>query len=316
MGRNAQRRRSAKEADRGARQQLGQEPQLNFGRLTRTEVSGDQLKNGRSYDRQLINRGASLGYRVLEKQPFCWMCPRSSGRRAKEHIFPGWLLERLGAADELFEPRHYDLKGTLLSKRGPYPASALLSGEICDACNHGWMSRLETEFERVLLGEPARPWTRGDQQIVAHWFAKTAIVINVSQNYRLLVPKAERHAAELGVPPGFEVFVAKTNGHHTHLDFKQGWNMGGWVTPTDQVESMMALAERCFRCAIRIDDLVGLVLYAPPNKWLEPEDHFISIWPSAGELLAMADLSQVGWTDDYWLRPRGMRAVPGEAASS
>jgi hypothetical protein len=304
MGRNAKRRREATAAARG---KFSRADQTRFEPPVGAKITKKALGRGRSYDRELINRKASLGYRVLEEQPFCWMCRRTTGKRAREHIFAGSLLEQLGAASELFEPTHIDLMGRVISKRGPFPASALLSGEICDACNNGWMRRLEEQFLKVFLRDPAQAWTREEQQTVAHWFAKTAIVINVSQNYRLLVPQAERHAAEMGVPPGFEVFVAKTKDHRTHLDFKQGWNMGGWVIPTDQVERRMALAERCYRCAIRIDDLVGVVLYAPPDNWLEPQEAFTSIWPSARDLLSREDLAQVGWTDDYWLRPRDLR---------
>ena len=197
------------------------------------------VRRGRAYDRQLLERGARLAYRIVEDQPFCWMCIRSSEHRAKEHIFPQWLLERLGAANELFAPTHFDLTGRPITRRGPFPASSLLSGETCDACNHGWMSRLEAVFEEVLSRHRAHAWTPSDQKTMAHWFAKTAIAINVSQNYRLLVPAEERHAVADGVPPGFEVYLARANSYHTHLDFKQGWNMGGWLIPPDEIDRTM-----------------------------------------------------------------------------
>lgn len=240
----------------------------------------------------------------MEDQPFCWMCTRSSGHRAKEHIFPQWLLERLGAANELFAPTHFDLAGRPITRRGPFPASSLLSGETCDACNHGWMSRLEVVFEEVLSRHRAHAWTPSDQKTIAHWFAKTAIAINVSQNYRLLVPAEERHAVADGVPPGFEVYLARANSYHTHLDFKQGWNMGGWLIPPDAIDRTMRLAERCYRCAIRIDDLIGLVIYAPPANWLVPEAGFARIWPQANESLSWTELPEVEWTADFWLMPR------------
>jgi len=271
----------------------------------RTDSERDKsIRRGRAYDRQLLQRGARLAYRIVEDQPFCWMCNRSSGRRAKEHIFPQWLLERLGAANELFAPTHFDLAGRLISKRGPFPASSLLSGETCEACNHGWMSRLEAAFEEVLFIDRGQTWSPQDQKTVAHWFAKTAIAINVSQNYRLLVPAHERNVVAAGVPPGFEVYVARARSHRTHLDFKQGWNMGGWLIPTDEIERMMRLAERCYRCAIRIDDLIGLVIYAPPDTWLVPKSDFTRIWPPTGKSFIRTNLPDVEWTDDFWLTPR------------
>lgn len=301
VGRNARRRRTAKAADhRGQLLPRDVSPNQAVGKGARTSSA----VRGRAYDRQLQNRGASLGYRIVEDQPFCWMCDRSSGHRAKEHIFPQWLLERLGASNEQFASTHFDLAGRPISKRGPFPASSLLSGETCDACNHGWMSRLESAFEEVIFRDRDHAWSLAEQEAAAHWFAKTAIAINVSQNYRLLVPADERHAASVGVPPGFEVYLALAKTYRTHLDFKQGWNMGGWVVPTELINRTMQWAERCYRCAIRIDDLIGLVLYAPPAKWLVPEAGFAAIWPHAHQSLLLADLPVVEWTDDFWLRPR------------
>jgi len=166
------------------------------------------------------------------------------------------------------------------------------------------MSRLEAAFEDVLSRDRGLAWIPSDEKTVAHWFAKTAIAINVSQNYRLLVPAEERHAVAAGVPPGFEVYLARAKSYHTHLDFKQGWDMGGWLIPTDEIDRTMRLAERCYRCAIRIDDLIGLVIYAPPANWLVPEDDFTRMWPQADQSLFWTELPAVQWTDDFWLIPR------------
>jgi hypothetical protein len=166
------------------------------------------------------------------------------------------------------------------------------------------MSTLETDFKATLQSDVSEGWTAKAQEIVAHWFAKTAVVINVSQNFRLLVPADQRHALAEGVPPGFEVYVGRAEKHKTHLDFKQNWNPGGWLVPSSNVREAMDLAERCYRCAIRIDDLIGLVLYAPPNRWLEPATVFSRLWPLGSDRVFPRDVPAVKWSDDFLLSPK------------
>ena len=68
--------------------------------------------------------------------------------------------------------------------------------DVCGACNHGWMSRLELAAQRVLtpfiLGESG---TIGpdDQGLVAAWVQKTALVA-------MLVSPEEERAAGYGLP--------------------------------------------------------------------------------------------------------------------
>jgi len=55
-----------------------------------------------------------------------------------------------------------------------------------------------------------------EQTILARWFLKTAIAINTSQNYRLLLPREVRHAVSTGMPSDVKVFLAR------HSDPKGG----------------------------------------------------------------------------------------------
>ena len=190
----------------------------------------------RAYDRQLIARGARLAYRVAEEVPFCWLCPAESGRRAKEHIFALSLQRALKAEEEQFTPTHVDSLGRVVSARQTIPAKALLAGEVCEGCNSGWMSRLEAEAAPLLLTrvrcEARRSLGEQEQLTLARWFFKTAIVLNSSQNYRLLLPKDVRHSARIGLHPDVRVFVARRPlNPQDRLSFRQGYSGMFSVTP-------------------------------------------------------------------------------------
>jgi hypothetical protein len=48
-----------------------------------------------------------------------------------------------------------------------------------------------------------------DQAALGWWFARTAILLNTSTNYRLLVPASERWALSEGPPASFAVHLAQ-----------------------------------------------------------------------------------------------------------
>lgn len=235
----------------------------------------------RRYDEQLRGRGARLAWRVEEPVPFCWLCDRVSGKRAREHVFPQWLLQALGAEDEEFHPVHRDMLGRLVSARGPIPARAFVAGEVCEACNHGWMSDLEVLVAPILFP----PGGRGtlsvrDQAVLSRWLIKTAVVLNTSQNYRLMVPREARHALAHGVPSDFGVYLARhaqTDGGQ--LNFMQVAGVSMSIVQSDRVDEHAHASERVYGCALAINDFLGVVIYAVPGAWAVPSEPMARIWP-------------------------------------
>src|SRR5438477_5572571 len=62
---------------------------------------------------------------------------------------------------------------------------------VCGRCNSGWMSRLEKKagpiLRQLFLASPAAPvrLDRGEQDVLARWAAKTAVVISaIDHQYR------------------------------------------------------------------------------------------------------------------------------------
>jgi hypothetical protein len=242
------------------------------------------MRNRRHYDVELAARGASLAYRVDEGVPFCWMCNAKSGERAKEHTFALSLLAELGATSESFSPTHMSSIGSVVSARRQMPSKALLAGEVCKDCNAGWMSDLEMAARPLLVagarGETDRELGRAEQLTLARWFFKTAIVLNCSQNYRLLLPWNVRHSAKTGLHPDVRVLVARRPFNpEDQVDFRQGFSGLTALVPTDKAQELAMALERIYAGWIGVADWWGLVIYAVPGGWPEPGVDFRQIWP-------------------------------------
>ena len=250
---------------------------------------GAQRSRRRRYDQDLAERGALRAWRVDEPVPFCWMCDGTEGLRAREHIFPRWLLTELNAADEPFHPVHRDFLGRPISVRGPIPARAFVAGEVCAVCNGGWMSELELLVRPVLFpagGRNALPVE--DQPVLARWLVKTAVVLNTAQNYRLMIPGHARHAVSSGVPGDFGVWLSRHHQSEGALNFGQTTGVMS-VVPSDQLDRYQEAAERVYGCALAIGDLAAVIVYAEPGCWAMPSEQMTRLWPSRGPI-AWADL--------------------------
>lgn len=260
------------------------------------EEAADLSTKQRPYDEQLQRKGARLAYRVKERVPFCWMCRATTGMRAKEHIFPLWLQKQLGAQNETWAPTHMDYLGRVVSTRGSHRTTALLAGEVCARCNGGWMNDLEGRFRAVMF--PRRAVIDGEEgAVIAHWFAKTAIVLNTAQNYRLMIPRTARHAVKQAVPPGMGVWLARMPNQATRLGFAQ--SAGGVITVVKRGMAGVAseYLDKAYVCALRVDDVLAAVVYAPPGPWAWPAEDMIQLHPWRDQPIAWESLPQV---DEIW----------------
>ncbi|WP_152364937.1 hypothetical protein [Microlunatus speluncae] len=223
------------------------------------------VSDRRKFDRNLMETGNSLAHRVVEPVPFCWFCDRTASKRSKEHIFPQWLLRHHNAMDERVHPIRASLPlgGVVASERGERPLRAHFNGEVCADCNNGWMSALEVAVTPLLTLDPRQGPISGDDALtLARWFAKTAINLNVSQPFRLLVNAPARHGLATGVPSGFAVHLFRSEKQNGVFDWVQKSADAALCSP-DHLGDMQRLIELTLVTHIRIADLVGVVVYAP-----------------------------------------------------
>jgi hypothetical protein len=160
--------------------------------------------------------------------------------------------------------------------RAPIPATQLVASGICRTCNTGWMSRLESAFAPI-----QRKSAEVDPGIVARWFIKTAFVLNVTQNTRLLVPRPIRLALAAGeISDRVSVFL---HGAAVDENIRFNWIQNPLLPPMqypssredEALESMKVL----WSCTINLDGLVATVILNPPG------DSYASSWERLGKLL-------------------------------
>lgn len=124
----------------------------------------------------------------------CIFCGQH-GPRAKEHIWPDWLLRHLGLEKSIMANTHFAIDGGSVSKRRQ-SASSMVYGGICAACNNRWMSQFESSAKPIIAELISSHSSKGvllenDAKVLALWAFKTAIVLNAGTPYRNIV--SEEH---------------------------------------------------------------------------------------------------------------------------
>ncbi len=102
----------------------------------------------------------------------CIFCPNAAD--SKEHLWPDWALESIGS--QFVEMR----KGRSASKwfRGPIKVK-----HVCEECNHGWMSDLETSvrpYMGPMLHGVSLSLRKDQQTAISFWIIKTAMVLQAT----------------------------------------------------------------------------------------------------------------------------------------
>lgn len=239
----------------------------------------------RRYDQQLAERGVRLGFRLAEDpHAECYFCDGVGVTDSKEHIFATWMQKALGASNEVFTPTYYN-GGQALDERGPIPAANLVTKGICVDCNTGWMNDLEVQFRPFIMREPGG----SDLFAVVSWFVKTAFVLNVSQNTRLLVPRDARLSLAAGVlDPRISVYV-----HRVPYPEPGGgqinWVQNASFAPVSYPPSLKDLwfdeIKYIWACTIRLRNIaVTVVLNTPQSRFYSSWDCKGSVACARGEI--------------------------------
>jgi hypothetical protein len=271
----------------------------------------------RSFDKRLLQAGAYLEHRVLEPVPFCWMCDATSGKRAKEHVFPRWLVDHLGAHRERYEPVRLSMQhdGAVASRRNEVPIGSLLAGEVCTSCNNGWMNDIEAAVRPAFTVETRRGRLSEEQCLVlARWFTKTAVALNVSMPFRLLFDGPTRHALATGMPGNVVagLFRVRETGTTT---FSWAQSTVTHVTAPNDIDHgwMRQTVAMAYVGRIRVQRLVGVVVVLPAPlqpDWLDSP--IARIWPLSERLPTWGALPMF----NHYLDPPIGLLLPAESGTA
>lgn len=193
----------------------------------------------------------------------CVFCGENA-RRAKEHVFPDWLLTQLDVAAEQIPLRHAKADGSVISERR-HPLSQFRYGHVCVECNNGHLSRLEGEAKRILsnLWRGRQSLAAIDAFALAMWCLKTCVMLNAASNYRPIVSTLHAKAvAAMYPPPG--LFV--------HVGFQESAPKVTWLqsqnlvvkTHYDGVRAVVDIfQERGFNVVLGVGGILLRVVYLP-----------------------------------------------------
>jgi hypothetical protein len=210
---------------------------------------------------------------MLSRQ--CLFCERSlRGVRAREHIFPRWLIEFMGIKSLPIRSEHHVRSGGSLERKDvrDAPPIARTEGRVCAACNNGWMSALETTAMPVLKplieGTSNLYSCKGEEgAIIGRWAAKTAYVLNAASAYPLKVPQSHRVSILNGMVPS-EVFVFGFPFSTEELQWSQHTEWRFLNARVDELPSEDELEERTYKIGIRLRHLSLLVVWNGLPGWI------------------------------------------------
>jgi hypothetical protein len=137
-----------------------------------------------------------------DKPGTCLFCA-SDGPRAKEHVFPDWMLRALNVTRDQVDLEHRSESGEAVSARR-HDLHSFRYGHICAECNNTWLSQLETEARRIFraLWKGSGTLDAIDAYALTLWTLKTACVLNAASNYRRIIPVEHAAAVMEMAPPG------------------------------------------------------------------------------------------------------------------
>lgn len=132
----------------------------------------------------------------------------------KEHGWPQWIRRAVPSPPK--RVAHVTRGETVAPRRRLGPSFDSVIRCACADCNNGWMASLEDETKPILLplivGE-TRTLDDAEQELLARWALKTAMVVEFVHPKGLAIPASDRHHLREGRLPRYaQIWVARYRG--------------------------------------------------------------------------------------------------------
>ena len=110
----------------------------------------------------------------------CLACGLTSSPASREHVFSDWLLREFDPEISMALYRRYG-DGSREQTRVEIRLGSFTLKSVCESCNNGWMSRLESAANPLILGlirggRELNGLSEEERRILARWAGKTAII--------------------------------------------------------------------------------------------------------------------------------------------
>jgi hypothetical protein len=214
----------------------------------------------------------------------CLFCDNAAGSR--EHLFPEWILKRVPRALIRGDVGHHK------DKTFGYEFTAK---SVCEACNTGWMHKLEDETIPImgpLLSEQPSFLDVANQWTIAAWALKTAMVLDsttIAKHRPLFYSRVERIALResrripsrtfvwLGRSLDLGLAAYSTATHFTIFSLRRPYSLK--ESPLGQVSTILVrnLAIQVMTVHAPAEYSDGAIDIRPPEgPW---DQLLVSIWP-------------------------------------
>jgi hypothetical protein len=197
--------------------------------------------------------------------------PATERIRAREHVFPFWVLDEFGVARDIIEFSPFEatredgasLQVTIQTPIRRFDLNNFLLGAVCSVCNSGWMSRLETRVQPNLIAL-IKGDTVGslDREALAKWALKTAYAL-----WRYLNPPVGHAPLSHGLDL---VGDGTTLPAHVAVFHRQAADWRIWFSAcmtfaveTGDPQAMTACYERAYKVLVQLGHAQLLVQYFP-----------------------------------------------------
>jgi len=256
----------------------------------------------------------------------CIFC-NGNGRKSKEHLWPVWMQEHLpligngGNISQIETFRWKEQTGTKRQVRPGHLTTKKLR-VVCQVCNNGWMSELESEVKPILiriLNREAIDLFARDQQILARWIAVKAIIGEHSEQETYMTPSHDRMLLRLEgkIPDYFAIYIGlhSANSDSAWLRISQTIALSpkgpspalGHIKRNTQSIAFICGPLFVFVFAVREHGICPIE-FLKLNKVLRifPKQFEIVKWPPA-HILTKMDMGQIAWALDEMKNSKNVR---------
>src|SRR5260221_3187531 len=232
----------------------------------------------------------------------CIFCGKNR-KRNREHIFPVWLQTDLGISGEelrIFTGSQPELKRKL-------NFGSHLAGHVCEECNSGWMSTLETSarpiIETLLEDNNRRALSHTETSTLAMWIWKTVLTLHSASVDEKIIPSYHYELAfNQKIPGCFMIHIAHLE---NRLDTPSWIQNRNWLEAERHLsgDALINALRLTYRITIGFGHLAARVIYFPLKLPLFPlEEGVISIYPPAKDIIWPPEIS----IEDLWEMDSGV----------
>jgi hypothetical protein len=220
----------------------------------------------------------------------CVFCGEMGSSR--EHVFARWISRQLvhsGGAP-------FTLTTTSGRSKAGLPTVSVVTRDVCEPCNHGWMAKIEETAKPLLSGTirgEAATWDATEQLAVATWAFKTAMMLDRSNEAAREVPPEhfDYMWRRRQPPPTVQISVAR---YHPRVGEEHHGVVAAVRAGDPSIKGSYSIVLSVGQIVFTLHGRAGLdprgvrvdvAVVSGSGLWVPLWDTFVRVWPASGDVL-------------------------------